>query len=285
MSGFRPNPLRLLIQETTSGCAEYLMARVVGLFGTDTVRDLTSENDWSCFTADPARTIAYVPQWSDWPNERFRFEINGNRFTRILQRKQGDRVIEIPQTVEAPVVCVASDYPRGRFGDRGDTTRWLTMRLPAPPSTVAVSSAKFDHHEVAHWTEVQRLIKLRVKLPVLLPEWADIVIEYGCRAERWASHVPAFVEAWKTMTLLRSFQSDDDSRHELIADFESLAASGLLLRGAFRERRMFPSLEKVSSELFRNGEKRSIISPLTGKGVVYEKRDERKPQEEYASLF
>ena len=279
MSRFRPNPLRLVIQESTEGSAKYLLRAVSKLLETGTVRDVFSEGGWSQFAPYPARKVAYVPQWSDSSRQGTRLEISGNRLTRTLQREHDHRIVETPHTAEAPFVCVSPQHPVGRFGEPEGMQRWLTIKLPAPRSSVSAAIAPLDEDEISVWVEVQRLVQERANVPILLPDWADVMITQACQDERAARHLPAFLASWKTVTLLRSFRGDDDHVGDMIrADFEDLAVTSLLLRGVFREGRWFPSPAKIFGEVFPGGEERGVINPLTGKGVPYTRRDNQPVQ-------
>jgi hypothetical protein len=275
MSRVRPHPLRLVIQETTEGGARYLLRSVAKLLETGSIRDVFSETGWSRFAADPTHKVAYVPQWSDWSREGTRIGISGDRLTRTLQREHDRRIVETPHTVDAPFVCASPQPPVGRFGEPEGMQRWLSIKLPAPPSRVADAVTPLDEAEVSVWAEVQRLVQERTKLPILLPDWEDVVVDQACQDERAARHLPAFLEAWKTMSLLRAFRADDGCEKETLqADFEDLAVTSLLLRGVFREGHWFPSPAKVFAEVFPVGEEKAVINPLTGKGVRYTRRDD-----------
>jgi hypothetical protein len=247
--------------------------------------DASSDEDWSRFKADPGHKIVVVPEWDVNEREGIRFEVEGNRITRVVRREQDDRVVETPDTIEAPFVCVAPSRPPWQNRESlPDTTRWLTVRLP--PARSRDARSKLDDDDIGLWTEVQRLLQLRAQLPILLPDWADVVISLSCRDEKSARHLPAFLEAWKTMTLLRSFRVDDEhkQREFLLGGFEDLAVASLLLRGAFREGRTLPSVNKVFDECFKNGEVYGVLNPITGRGVRYEPRTVPQPSEESVDL-
>jgi hypothetical protein len=280
MSRWCPNPLRLAIWESTDGSAKYALRKVSQLLGAGNIRNVVRDQGWSDFVAGPAHKVAYVPEWTDWSREGTRIEIDGNTLTRILQREHDGRIVETPHMVEAPFVCVSPRLPE--FSSR---SRRLTIRWPAPPP-VSKAVTRLDEEELSMWLEVQHLVRDRAKLPILLPDWGDVVIERACQDERSAPHVPAFLQSWKTMALLRSFRSDDGhERNMLQANFEDLAMTSLLLRGVFREGHWFPSPANVFNEIFPVGEERSVINPFTGKGVRYIRRQEKAKSAGFVSLL
>jgi|SRR5580658_474101 hypothetical protein len=279
MSRFRPHPLRLVIQETTAGGAKYLVRRLAPFLQPGTICGVSSDRGWSSFAADPAYRLAYVSEWFDSSRDNTRIEISEDRLTCILQREHDGRIVETPHPVEAPFVCISPQYPVGRFGEPEGLQWWFTIKLPAPPSSVSNTYTPVDDEETSVWLEVQRLVQERANVPILLPDWGDVVVEQACQDERAALHLPAFLTGWKTMTLLRSFRGDDDHDRDMIqADFEDLAAASLLVRGVFREGHWCPSPAKVFGEAFTAGKECRVINPLTGKGVRYTRSDDQPVQ-------
>jgi hypothetical protein len=274
VSRLRANPLRLAISEKTEGGAKYVVRKVARLLWPGTTVNVFSEDGWSRFSADPEHKVAYVPDWSDRLDDGMQIVAAGNRIARISKRQQDGRIVETPDTVEAKFVCISRQLPFGFHRQR-----WLTMQLPDPPSSVPKGILPLDDDEVAVWREVQRLLQEQATLPIVLPDWASIVIEQACQKDNLAFlHLSAFLQAWQTMTLIRSFREEDDweqgKRREMLkANFEDLAATSMLLRGVFREGHWFPSVKQVFSEIFRAGKELGVINPLTGRGVRYTRQD------------
>jgi hypothetical protein len=270
ISRFRPHPLRLALQEKAEGGVKYVVRKVSQLFEVGTTCNVFSQGGWSRFAADPTHKIAYVPDWSDSHDRGMRVRIDGNRLVRLLRFERDGRVVEEPQQVEGPFVCISSE----RLREMSSPGRWLTINMPAPPWKAPIGVSPLDDKTFATWVEVQRLLEKRAKLQIVLPDWADVFIHHANQNEyaRWC--LPAFIEAWKTMSLLRSFQEPDRREKAVrrtcyIANFEDLAETGALLRGVFREGRYFPSVKKIFAEVFPNGREFSVVDPLTGKGRKY----------------
>jgi hypothetical protein len=285
-SRFRPNPLRVAIREASEGAAKYQMRAVSKLLGEEQILDVHSELGWARFAKSPKSSLAFVSTWSDYSAEGIRLELKGNLMTRVVMRSCQDRIVETPQAIAAPFVCVSPEYPRGRFDERGDGTRWLSIKLPAPQSSSSSAVGMLDKTEISCWFEIQRLLRRRAEVPILLPEWGDIMIAQASQDERSASHVPAFIEAWKTMTLLRSFQRTEEDQHKdtIVATFEDLAATALLMRGVFQEGRRFPSLSETANAVLRVGDSTGVVSPITGKGVKYQRSDDDRAKNQYVPL-
>jgi hypothetical protein len=278
ISRFLPNPLRLAIQEQTDGGAKYVVRKVSKLLPPGTIHGIFSEQGWSRFAEDPAQKVAYVPEWGDRWVGGSRIEISENRVTRILQTKRDGRVVETPQKVERRFVCISPEYPP----EPSNRLRWLTIKLPTPTSPGPNGTMPLDDKKISSWIDVQRLLQERAKLTIVLPDWADVFIEHVSQDDRAARHLPAFLQAWKTMSLLGSFRRDEgcenSGRRELLeADFEDLAVTSSLLRGVFREGHRFPSVDKVFDRVFPVGTVFAVIHPLSGKGIRYTRQEEREP--------
>lgn len=67
--------------------------------------------------------------------------------------------------------------------------------------------------EIAVWHEAHRLIAERASLPIVLPDWFDLVADLGY-AGNVASrrYFPAFVESVKVIAVIRSFQKTSEGR-------------------------------------------------------------------------
>jgi hypothetical protein len=287
ISSFRPNPLRVALQETTEGTAKYTIQRVATLFHPGTVCGVWSEPGWSRLAEDPMCRTAYVRQWSDDSDECVRFETNGNRIVRVTGRKQNGRIVETPETIEGRFACIAQQYP----WESPDRSRWLTIQLPAPPLAVPAGITALSVDEIAMWKEVQRLLQMRGKRTVVLPDWADIVVEQACEKERGSRYLPVFLQSWRTMAMLRSFGKDErvdytsGQENMIKADFDDLAMTSLLVRGVFREGCWFPSVAKIFNKVYPVGRERSVINPHNGKGVRYTHRANKLEPWDFVGLF
>jgi hypothetical protein len=287
ISSFRPNPLRVALHEKPEGSAKYMVQRVATLFHPGTVCGVCSDQGWSRLAEDPMCRTAYVREWSGNSHEGVRFETNGNRIARVTGRKQNGRIVETPETIEGSFACIAQQYP----WESPDRSRWLTIQLPAPPLSIPHGITALTRSDIAMWREVQRLLQMRGKRTVVLPDWADILVEQACEKERGSRYLPVFLRSWRTMAMLRSFgkdeRADETSGQEntIQADFDDLAMTNLLVRGVFREGCWFPSAAKIFKNVFPVGEGRSVINPLNGKGVRYTHRANKLEPWGFVSLL
>ena len=242
-SRFFQNPLRLCIQEQTEGGANYIVRRVAKLLKPGSFVELAPDSveAWHGFTEKPAQKVVYLPDGDGaCGRENFtRFEITQNQISRVVPVKREGRLVEKREDVEASFACISTDHRDWMH----DSSRWLTMRLDKPPQQEG-PKGKFFHasplkdEQIVEWHRLQDLIQERAQLGIVLPEWADLVVEETCKDERAAHHLSAYLLAWKTMCLFRSLRLNEKEIPRwggLNADFTDFAAAGSLLRKLFRE--------------------------------------------------
>jgi hypothetical protein len=264
-SRFRRTPLRVALEEQTTGGAKYVVKAICKLLAPGTLCLGYSATAWQRFKELPDHKIVMVSSWSalGWSAQ-----CNGDVFTRSTAAVQGDRIVKDERdAVRGRFVCVSSTV------DYSDQTRgrWLRLKLPEP-KTQSFQSRGLDDQRGAVWLEIQELLRQRASMDILLPDWADLFLAYAARRELAFLNMPAFLEAWKTMALLRSFQFDARWQRAknagfYIADFGDLAYAGAVMR-AFKEHATFPSLQPVFEAVFK-GNELSVVSPLTGKARKY----------------
>jgi hypothetical protein len=283
-SRFFQNPLRLCVQEQTDGGANYVVRRVAKLLQPGSFVELPSDSIevWRGFRKKPGHKVLYLPDGDGARGKEnsTRFEIVQNQISRVVPVKRDKRVVEEREDVEAAFACISSNH---RDWMR-DSFRWLTMLLDKPPQETGKKGNSFfsnanplDDEQKKQWHRLQDLIGERAQRGILLPDWADLVVEETCRDERAARHLPAFLQAWKTMCLLRSLRlnaKEIDRRGGLQADFTDFAAAGSLLRGLFREGHWYPPTRNIFNKVTPAGEDAGYIHPVTGKGICFKHRTE-----------
>lgn len=267
------NPLRLNIEESTEGSADYIVGKVMQLLQPGNFVEIPASNKqaWSRFAENPAHRAVYLP---DGDRNRsvgtgVRFEVLERQLKRVTPVKKEGRVWDRSEHVEGAFACISADHEY----DPNYAPRWLTMRLGSPQKAGEKVGGPMDEGEFGRWHQVQKLIQERAQRGIAFPEWADLVVEHSCAKDRTAEHLPAFLQAWKTMSALRSLERENEEilrPGQSHATFEDFAATGLLLRKVFREGSRFPSAKKIFERLQPAGEEVSVLNPLTGKGVRYQ---------------
>jgi hypothetical protein len=272
-SRFQAYPLRLEIRERTEGTAAYAVRRVSILLPPGSVVIITPGNDeeWARFAKAPGQKTVLIRQWETREKGGLaQVDVQGNKIIRRKPVKTGDRFIEQLEEIEGRFACISGERPWAR------NTRWLTMVQAERREVESEATSSLRERETEDWHQVQRLLEQRALLPVVLPEWEQIVVEQMCeRDDRAMRHVPAVLQMWRTMCLIRSFRSEENNKARYLqATFEDLAAASLLARKVFREGQWFPSCKKIFGKLGKSYDRTRVMHPVTGKPVVYERREE-----------
>lgn len=277
-SSVLPNPLRLSIEEKTEGNANYFVRRVAKLMPSGSYIEISSEDDdaWNRFKADPQHKVVYLPDGdrSKSDGRAVRFEIKAEGLSRVIPSRKDGRVVEKREHVEAAIACISADHGF----EIEYAPRWLTMSLDKP--TPSSNEKKISKRELAQWQQVHETIQERAEQGIALPDWTELVVEQTSADYGAARHLPAFLQVWKTMSLLRSLQSGQKKQESglLTATFEDFAATGLLVRKLFKEGHWFPSAKKLFARIRPAGARTALLHPLTEKDISYEHKREQRAQ-------
>jgi hypothetical protein len=275
-SRFFRDSLRLALREQTEGSADYLVHRIASLFPSGTFVEIShdSKEEWKRFRNDSERRVVYLPEGdrSGAEGTANRFEVGARRLTWAIPTKRRERVVEQIEKVEAAFACISANH--GFYEEY--EPRWLTMQLGKPPWDEE-PGGQLSKLELRQWHQVQALAERRAQAGISLPDWMEVVVEQSCADYRAARHLPTFLQAWKTMCLLRSLQKGAKNNWQgpLVASFEDFAATGMLMRKLFKEGHWFPSPKKIFATIGNAGDETSVLSPITGKGVVYQNPKKR----------
>jgi hypothetical protein len=281
-SRFQPFPFREQIQEMTEGTAPHIVRKTATLLPPGdliTIRP-TSEKKWTQLAESPNGKLVFIPDLTlNTENGLARLEVTGDRIIRAMPVALDKRILVDFKEIEGRFACVSGDRPEWS----ARLSRWLTMRQAERQEVAPGVTAEFD---LEPWHEVQSLLRQRARLPIVLPEWEQLVVEeMSERGDRVMRHVSTLLQMWRTMCLIQSFQSpENDKATSLQATFEDLAVATLLGRKIFREACWFPSCKKLFIRLPKQDETR-VLHPLTGKAVVYVRSKKVAPVQQQPTLF
>lgn len=277
------NPLRLHVREQSHGASNYIVRCVAKLMPPNWFVELTAdaEEEWNRFKKNPGHMV-YLPEGDSSVSEdtSIRFEIFDRGISRVTPVKRNGRIVEKYDRVEAAIAVVSANHGL----DYEYAPRWLTMDLEKPTQEDSVE-ARVSKKELTQWHEVMMLAKTKAEVGIQLPEWTDLVTEQAGGDYRIAQTLPAVLQAWKAMALVRSLSRQAKSPHRelMVAGFEDFARAGLLLRKLFVERNRFPSAKKVHSRITPPAERIGVIHPVTGKGITYQHA--KAQRSEWQKLF
>jgi hypothetical protein len=282
ISSFQAYPLRVQIQERTEGTVAYILQKVEDVLLPGSVVTIWPDDDekWSQFTEFPNEKLVIIPQLKITTKEGVaRFDVRGDQIIRVVPKKTEDRVVNQFWEAAGRFACISSDRPDWSLR----RARWLTMTQPEREDVAPGDGAPVD---IDTWQEVARVLQERARLPVVLPQWAQLIVEQMCeRDDRAMRCVPALEQMWRTMCLIQSFQSKENDKAKVLnATFEDLAAATLLAKKVFREGCWFPSCKKLFVAIPGLPERTAVIHPVTGKVCVY-KQDEKPVSAQHQSVL
>lgn len=272
------NPLRLHIREQSQGAANYIVRCVAKLMPPDQYVELSpaGEETWDRFKENAQHKVVYLPEGDSSVSEgtSIRFEIFDRGISRVTPVKRNGRIVEKYDRVEAAIAVVSANHGF----DHDYAPRWLTVTLEKPPHQDGPVKAQVTTKELMQWQSVMKLAKTTAASGIRLPEWTDLVAEQAGADYRIAQTLPAFLQAWKTMALVRSLsaQVKSSQRAPVVPNLDDFARANLLLRKLFVERNRFPSTKRLLSRITPPTERVGVINPVTGKGVVYGHMEEQR---------
>jgi hypothetical protein len=256
-SRLRNRPINAIVKGGSSSGKNYLVRKVMDFFPKDALKEISSMSAHALnFTSEEKleNTILYF------------FEIDGaNRAAhpnRLLisegklvhwystTSKWGRHTTQ--EVTGGPVACISTTTENTLKMD--DESRHLSLWIDqSPGQTKRIAKAYaagnpkvLTPQKMAAWIHVQELLFKRKNVPINMPAWFEGVVElipvYDVRIRRYW---PAFVEACKTVSLLRSYQWTDkelEERGGLTVSFEDFAVANTILD------------KTVSDSLSRNAE-------------------------------
>lgn len=286
VSRFQAYPLRVQVREQTEGTAAHILRKVEKLLPPESVVTLrpTPDEEWDRFTEAPNQKLVFVPEWTvDSGAGTTRLDVRSDYVIQRIPVTEEERVVEQFAEVHGRFACISVARP----WEWGRHPRWLTMEQPSARRRTTGVTLTPRTVNTRVWHEVQRFLQARARLPIVLPEWEQIVVEQICDREDGAvRNIPALLQAWRTMCVIQSFQAkQNDQAQFLQATFDDLAAASLLGKKVFREKNSFPSCKRVFQTLAKPQNSTRAINPVTGKFVVYKTVEKEEEPTRWQPLF
>jgi hypothetical protein len=216
VSALLNRPLNAIVKGSSSAGKNLLVSRVLKLIPLSGIVEITSSSAtaWNYSADSFSHKVVYLQERNDASGavHPVRLLISEGRLVRIVTEFENG--IRVPKTfiAEGPI-CSISTTTRNRI-EVDDETRHLSLWVNETAAQTRKINAGYvkqietpDDAEISRWHEVHGLIEAQSKLMVTLPDWftlvADRVYSDDVTARRYW---PAFVEACKTVSLIRSFQ-------------------------------------------------------------------------------
>ena len=165
------------------------------------------------------------------------------------------------QMTEGPVACISTTTKDQLQVD--DETRHLSVWADESPAQTArivraqlADANPLTKEEIRVWHAVQDLLAERSKVPIRMPSWFDSVADKVWTGDvRIRRYFPSFIEACKTVCLIRSFRNDEENPNSLRVSFTDYAIATLIFEDAFAK-----SLSSIDE---KNMELRECISRIS----------------------
>ena len=243
-------PLNLLVRGQSSAGKNFLAKTVLRLFPEDCVFEISSQSE---------RALNYLQEESLKHKVIYIFEFGdrgGSARPNRLLLSEGKLVhwattpgrggMGTERKVTAgPVASISTTTAEKLEVD--DESRHLSTWLDESTEQtkrIALARARNNQaglkkEDLKAWHEVQRLLKRRSRYPIKLPEWFSRLVEslpaHDVRVRRY---FPAFLQACKTVCLIRSFRLDGKKvrkRGKLTVTFVDFAVAALIFDSVFVE--------------------------------------------------
>ena len=245
VSRLLPHPLNLFVRGQSSSGKNWIVKRVLRLVPKDAYREITSTSDaaWS-YSKDDFRHRVVYDQERDGASRSvrpMRLLISEGKLVRLVTQWVGGRRTIKRYISRGPVASISTttqneleidDLTRhlGIFTDTGsDQTRQIVKQY----------TKQFDgltREGLRTWRTVQDLLKERSKREIIFPDWFDAVADAVFTADvSVRRYYPAFVEACRTVSLIRSFLGKSNENGELMVGFADYAITAIIFDHAFVE--------------------------------------------------
>jgi hypothetical protein len=247
ISALLDRPLTAIVKGSSSAGKNHLASRVLRLVPEEAVREIgsSSKTAWNYSGDDFRHSVVYLPERDHDPGvvHSERLSISEGRLIRtVTVAENGVRVAKTFVT-EGPIASI-STTTRNRI-EVDDETRHISLWVDeSREQTRRVNEGyvspelRLSDGELAVWRQAYTLIKARADVPVTLPDWFTIIAESvfdGSVTSR--RYFPAFIEACKTIALVRSFKKQSGARrpHKIKVAFADLAIAAVLFEDVFVE--------------------------------------------------
>jgi hypothetical protein len=218
VSRLLPAPLHLFVKGRSSAGKNYLVKTVLRLAPKDAISEITSFSDQAWYYA--ARKVRHTIIFLQEQNEAagnlhpLRLLISEGKLVREVTVREGNKWVTKTITVRGPVASASTttkpllklDDENRAISIRIDESAQQTRRIV---KAYARESKGLSDHERLTWRMVHRCLERRIGTKIAFPEWfAQVAEKVNADDLRVRRYWPAFVEACRTICLIRSFQDE-----------------------------------------------------------------------------
>ena len=248
LSSLLDDPLNAIIKGASSAGKNFLAKNVLRFFPDDAIREITSSSDmaWNYIEDNCEHKVIYL-------QERNEAAGNIHPVRLLISDKKLVRQVKVGKTVQdfvtnGPISSISTTTRNVlEIDDESRHISLWTDQSPEQTLRIAVRSVArylpqddaeqgpLSDQELAAWQQVYSLIRQRAKRPVTLAAWFKVVakrINTGSVVSR--RYFPAFIEACRTIALIRSFESVSEWEPGRVeVSFEDFCIAAILFEDVF----------------------------------------------------
>lgn len=251
-------PLNLFVKGHSSSGKNHTVRKVLRLIPAKYICEITnsSERAWDYMGRRLKHKIVFFQEESvafGGKQHPARLLISENRLERLVTVRRGAHFTTKKQVTEGPVACISTTTRDQLQVD--DETRHLSVWADESPSQTSrivraqlTDVAPLKEEEIRVWHAVQELLAKRSTVPIHLPSWFECVAKKVWTGDvRIRRYFPAFIEACKTVCLIRSFRNDERNPDSLQVTFKDYAIATFIFADAFAK--SLSSIDEKNMEL------------------------------------
>jgi hypothetical protein len=274
MSCILDRPLNIFVKGHSAAGKNWSVTRVLKLFPKSAIMEITSasEQAWSYLGSASRHCVVYLQERNDGVGamDPMRLLISEGKLVRMVPGYEGKKLVTNKRTTYGPVAAISTTTKNRLKID--DETRHISVWVDeSEEQTRRILTSQFrdtgvlSRKELETWRMVHRILRHKIGTKVVFPKWFEQVSKEVFAGDlRVRRYFPAFIEACRTVSLIRSFQPGREHRNgALEVDFADFAITTLIFDRVFVE--SLPPLGKAAGEATRRTVE--MITDETGKPV------------------
>jgi hypothetical protein len=278
MSCILDRPLNIFVKGHSAAGKNWLVTRVLKLFPKSAILEITSasEQAWSYLGSAFRHCVVYLQERNEAVGamDPMRLLISEGKLVRIVTGYEGGKLVTNERTAYGPVAAISTTTKNRLKID--DETRHMSIWVDeSEEQTRKILTSQFSdagvlcRKELETWRMVHRILRQMISAKVVFPKWFEEVSKKVFAGDlRVRRYFPAFIEACRTVCLIRSFQPGRKHRNgALEVDFADFAITTLIFDRVFVE--SLPPLGKAAGEATR----RHVEKIVNGTGKPVRARD------------
>lgn len=237
-------PLNLFVKGQSSSGKNHTVKKVLRLIPPKSICEVTnsSEMAWNYMGRKLRHKVVFFQEESvafGGKQHPARLLISENRLERLVTVRKGAQFTTKKQVTEGPVACISTTTRDQLQVD--DETRHVSIWADESSEQTArivraqlMETNPLTERELRIWYGVQGLLEERSPVPIDLPSWFDQVASRVWTGDvRIRRYFPSFVQACKTVALIRSFRCNDTQPAKIKVRFSDYAVTTLIFEDAF----------------------------------------------------